>query len=114
MASGRLEVDRALAAILERYAAANARKREIEQDRDAELATRAQAAAELESLATEFFCLSYELGETLFFLLRHAIDKQPGELRGLLMDFLGPHILKLIRPELESLAQAVAKLERRR
>jgi hypothetical protein len=114
MASGRLEVDKALAAILDRYAAANARKREIEQDRDAELTTRAQAALELESLATEFFCLSYELGETLFFLLRHAIDKQPGELRAVLMDFLAPHILKLIRPELEPLARAIAKLERRR
>jgi hypothetical protein len=100
MASGRLEVDKALAAILERYAAANARKREIEQDRDAELTTRAQAAADLESLATEFFCLSYELGETLFFLLRHAIDKQPGELRGLLMDFLAPSITLLIEDAL--------------
>jgi hypothetical protein len=114
MASGRLEVDKALAAILERYAAANARKREVEQDRDAELTARAQATAELDSLATEFFCLSFELGETLFFLLRHAIDKQGPELRDLLMNFLGPHILKLIRPELESLARAIAKLEKLR
>lgn len=101
MASGDIEVKRALSLILERYAAANRRAQEVQWDADAELATRAQAAAELDSIATEYFCLSHELGETLICLLRHALDKQPDLLRGLLMKLLAPDIALLVKDALK-------------
>jgi hypothetical protein len=63
------------------------------------------AEAERQEAAGDFWAAGRDLGELLLLLLRQASDHYPDAVRDYLLD--------LLKPELQSLARAVARLEAR-
>ena len=90
--------------IAERFAAANDRAHRAAVTEDA--AGLAAAEDERFEVAGEFWAAGQELGDLLMLLLRHALDHRPDALR--------MYLTEALKPELQPLAAAVAKLEGRR
>jgi hypothetical protein len=92
-----------LVRIAERFAEADRRAWEAATTADRE--GREAAEDERREAAGAFWAAGRELAELLLLLLRHAADHQPDAVRAYLADML--------RPELEPLARAIARLEGR-
>jgi hypothetical protein len=77
---------------------------------------RKEAECERYEVELEFWKLSLELGDLLILLVRCCMDDDDlrRHLTSRLLELLAPEIREMFRPELESLAQAISRLERRR
>jgi hypothetical protein len=75
-----------------------------------------QAECERWDLECELWEMTLELGDLLLLLVRCCMDDDDlrRHLASRLLEVLAPEIREMFRPELESLARAVARLERRR
>jgi hypothetical protein len=111
---GQTALRKVLRDVLERWDVADRKAWQTQASQNG--ADRKQAECQRWEAECEAWNLSLELGDLLLLLMRCCMDDEDlrRHLTSRLLELLAPEIREMFRPELESLAQAVSRLEKRR